>query len=162
MTLYLIDANVLIRAHEDYYPIDRIPHFWEWLKSEARAGHVKIPVEVRDEVLASTGLLRDWLSQTEVQKCLVLNEMVNPASINHILDNGYGEGLTEAELDQIGKDPFLMAYCLGNPDRFVVTKEVSKPSKQRANRRIPDVCNDLSIGWMDDFEFYRIRNFNIP
>jgi hypothetical protein len=31
MTLYLLDANVLIPAHEDYYTIDRIPHFWEWL-----------------------------------------------------------------------------------------------------------------------------------
>ncbi len=24
MTLYLLDANVLIQAHEDYYPVDRI------------------------------------------------------------------------------------------------------------------------------------------
>ena len=31
MTLYLLDANVLIRAHEDYYPVDRIPPFWTWL-----------------------------------------------------------------------------------------------------------------------------------
>ena len=30
MTLYLPDANVLIRAHEDYYLIDRIPPFWDW------------------------------------------------------------------------------------------------------------------------------------
>ncbi len=29
MTLYLVDANVLIRAHEDYYPLDRIPQFWD-------------------------------------------------------------------------------------------------------------------------------------
>lgn len=32
--LYLLDANVLIRAHSDYYPIDRIPQFWEWLIRE--------------------------------------------------------------------------------------------------------------------------------
>lgn len=31
MTVYLIDANVLIRAHGDYYPIDRIKPFWDWL-----------------------------------------------------------------------------------------------------------------------------------
>lgn len=159
--LHLIDANVLIRAHEDYYPIDRIPPFWEWLKSEAINGHVKMPAEICDEILDSNGLLRDWIAQSEIQDCLVLDEPVNADRLNHVLNHGYGEDLTEAELDQIGKDPFLMAYCLGNPARTVVTKEVSKPSKQRGHRRIPDVCNDLGIGWMDDFEFYRIRNLTI-
>lgn len=86
---------------------------------------------------------------------------MNVDKLNTVLNDGYGVDLTEAELDQIGNDPFLIAYCLGNPDRTIVTKEVSKPSKQRANRRIPDVCNQFDIKWMDDFEFYRIRNFSI-
>jgi len=28
MTVYLLDANVFIRADADYYPLDRIPGFW--------------------------------------------------------------------------------------------------------------------------------------
>lgn len=61
--LYLIDSNVLIRAHEDYYPIDRIPPFWEWLKSEALSGNVKMPIEICNEVLNSSGALKEWISQ---------------------------------------------------------------------------------------------------
>lgn len=45
----------------------------------------------------------------------------------------------------IGRDPFLIAYASVSADRVVVTKEVSKPSKQGANRKIPDVCNDLGV-----------------
>ncbi len=41
--LYLLDANVLTRVHEDYYPLDRIRPFWDWLIAEASAGQVKIP-----------------------------------------------------------------------------------------------------------------------
>ena len=39
--LYLIDANVLIRAHEDYYALDRVPQFWEWLEQQALADRIK-------------------------------------------------------------------------------------------------------------------------
>jgi hypothetical protein len=40
----------------------------------------------------------------------------------------------------------------GAPElRQVVTTEVSKPTCQRANRRVPDVCNDLGGQWCDSF-----------
>ena len=28
--LFLLDLNVLIQAHEDYYPLDRMRPFWTW------------------------------------------------------------------------------------------------------------------------------------
>jgi hypothetical protein len=46
MTLYLLDANVFIRADGDYYPLDRIPGFWAWLLQMAEAGHLKTPLEI--------------------------------------------------------------------------------------------------------------------
>jgi hypothetical protein len=42
MTLYLLDANVIIRAHEDYYPVDRIPKFWSWLLDMATVNVIKV------------------------------------------------------------------------------------------------------------------------
>jgi len=36
--LYLLDANVLIDANRDYYPIARIPEFWEWLVYHGEEG----------------------------------------------------------------------------------------------------------------------------
>jgi hypothetical protein len=41
MTLHLLDADVLIRAHEDYYPVDRVAPFWAWLLQQAVDGSVK-------------------------------------------------------------------------------------------------------------------------
>lgn len=47
--LYLIDANVLITAHNDYYPIDGVPEFWDWLTHQATNGILKMPVEIYEE-----------------------------------------------------------------------------------------------------------------
>src|SRR5262245_5014861 len=41
----LLDANVLITAHNSYYPIDTVPEFWTWLVHKGRAGDLKIPLE---------------------------------------------------------------------------------------------------------------------
>ena len=49
--LYLLDANVLIDADRDYYPIDRVPEFWNWLAVMADLGRVKVPQEMYEEVV---------------------------------------------------------------------------------------------------------------
>lgn len=159
--LYLLDANVLIRAHEDYYPIDRVPQFWEWLIEQAGAGHVKMPFEIHDEIAVSNGPLKDWIVDRDVKAALILDEEVDQALFNRVLNEGYGENLTDAELEEIGRDPFLTAYCVGQ-ERSVVTKENSSPRKQRANRKVPDVCAQFAVPCMNDFALYRVLNFRIP
>ena len=47
--LYLLDANTLIDAKRDYYPIDRVPEFWSWLVFKGQQGKIKIPIEVYEE-----------------------------------------------------------------------------------------------------------------
>lgn len=49
--LYLLDANVLIDANRDYYPVERIPEFWGWLLEMGTRGRIKIPQEFLEEVI---------------------------------------------------------------------------------------------------------------
>ena len=76
-----------------------------------------------------------------------------------MLTEGYGEILTDSDLEKIGQDPFLIAYALAAEDRVVVTKETPRRRAQRANRKIPDVCDTLNVNWTTDFELYRILEF---
>jgi hypothetical protein len=48
--LYLLDANVLITAHNQYYPVEGVPQFWIWLAQMGNAGLVKMPLENYEEV----------------------------------------------------------------------------------------------------------------
>ena len=49
--LYLLDANVLIDANRDYYPIGRVPEFWDWVVDRAAKQQTKIPLEMYEEIL---------------------------------------------------------------------------------------------------------------
>jgi hypothetical protein len=160
--IYLLDANVMIRAHEDYYPIDRIPQFWVWLALQAENGVVKVPYEIYGEISVSTGPLHDWITGEVTSKALILNRQIDPILLNRVLTEGYAPDLNDSEIEEIGQDPFLIGYALQKPNETtVVTKEVSAPSKQRANRKVPDVCKKFGIRCINDFEFYREVSFKI-
>ncbi|MGB0697045.1 MAG: DUF4411 family protein [Rhodospirillaceae bacterium] len=159
--LYLLDANSLITPNNLYYPLDRVPQFWEWLELQAHLGLVTIPLEVHAEIVAGSDALKDWLSDRDRLNSFLLDEEVDPVALNSVLEQGYAPDLTDVELDKILTDAFLIAYALDHPDRTVVTKEESKPRAQGANRKIPDVCRAFGVRCMNDFEMLRALDFSL-
>lgn len=119
-----------------------------------------MPFEIHSEIAISNGPLKDWICDSEVKSALILDEEVNGDMVDAVLGKGYGGALTDSDLEKIGQDAFLIAYALVASNRVVVTKENSRPSAQKGNRKIPDVCNDLGIKWTRDFELYRLLNFS--
>jgi Domain of unknown function (DUF4411) len=154
-------GTLLIRAHADYYPMDRMPPFWTWLLSMGTADVIKMPLEIYHEVATSTDMLGTWLKRSDVKKAILLEEATNGPRVRRIIVEGYAPDLNDVELEEIGRDPFLVAAALGGPDRVVVTREVSGPSKKRANRKLPDVCAQFSVPVINDFALYRALNFSI-
>ncbi len=160
--LYLLDANVLIDAHRDYYPIDRIPQFWEWLHNLAVQDKVKIPLEIFQEVTAGRPdeLVR-WMSDRQI--ILIHNEEVSTLLIETVIEEGYGldfARLNDQDVTAMGQDPFLIAYAMADPDaRTVVSNEGSKPSKAGSNRHIPDACNGLRVRCIKAFDLIRELDF---
>ena len=159
--LYLLDANVLIDANRDYYPLERVPEFWDWLQHRAAAGELKVPLEIYDEITAGSGDLVDWLKQREIKRDLVFNEDPDPELVDRVVTTGYAPDLTDLEVNKVGRDPFLIAYALAKRDeRWVITNEPSKPTKQRANRHIPDVCKTLHVSCENTFYLIRMLDFH--
>lgn len=159
--LYLLDANVLIDANRDYYPIERVPEFWEWLENVGRHGNAVIPLEVYEEISDGSDALAAWVKRDSIKGVLLFQEEVDVSLVSHVTDHGYASDLTDDEVETMGRDPFLIAYALKDAAaRCVVTTEVSKPKKQRANRHLPDVCHDLGVRCCNTFEFVRALNFS--
>lgn len=163
--VYLLDANVMITADRTYYPMTRVPEFWRWLLYQAESGRAKIPREMLEEVLRGrqqgrSDPLLDWIHSGNVKGSLLLPGEPMPSLVRRVVDEGYGRDLTEDEVEIIGRDPFLIAYALEDPSRRrIVTNEVSRPSRVRANRKIPDVADDLGILTHDPFEFAQELDF---
>ena len=162
--LYLLDANVLITANNSYYSIDQVPEYWEWLAYMGSEGRVKMPFEIFEEVKdgpddAEKDLLFAWLQEEANKKALLLDEKVDLGLVQKVISEGYAPDLTDDEVEQIGRDPFLIAYGLADEERCVVTGETSKPKMQRQNRKVPDVCRGLGVNCCNPFEFNRALGF---
>ena len=156
--LDLLDANVLIDANRDYYPMNRVPEFWDWLVAMGQQGLVKVPREVYDKVTQADDPLSRWLKDN--REDLLLDEAVDGDLVRRVTDMGYAPDLNDVEIEQLNEDPFLIAYALADPEqRRVVSTERSRPSATRANRKLPDVCNDFRVLCHNTFNFIRELDF---
>lgn len=163
--MFLLDANTIMEAHGTFYPVDRIPQFWEWLQAQGEAGLVKMPYEIHSEFEGRHGLHVEWINSPEVKAALLLEEDADPALVQRVINVGY-QGMDPAFDDiqhtKYGKDPFLVAYALVNPaERIVVTREVSKRTRRLGNTKLPDACDDCGIDWINDFALYSRLNFDL-
>jgi hypothetical protein len=161
--IYLIDANVLIDANRDYYPIDRVPHFWTWLEEMAAVGTIQTPIEIYEEVAAGKDEVATWLASTHIKDQIMLKEEAAPAVVSRVIAQGYAPDLTDEEIERLGRDPFLIGAALADQGkRCVVTTEASRPSRMRANRHIPDVCAGFPVPCCNTFRMLRELDFRIP
>ncbi len=124
-----------------------------------------MPIEIYEEIRdggtdEEKDLLYGWATDDNVKKALVLNETVDGAHVLNCTNTGYASDLTDSELEQIGRDPFLIAYAMAAPEtRCVVTNEVSASSKTRQNRRIPDVCGTMGVDCCNTFAMLKSLGF---
>ena len=173
--LYLIDANVVIDANRDYYQINRVPIFWEWLAYQCELGNIKMPQENYDEVTVKN-LKReeketkkqqnerkflDWMRSHKAE--IILNESPQRQIVDKIKNEGYAPNLTAEELVKIGQDPFLTAYAYASRDKgrecTIITTEISKSKKTRANKKIPDVCAGFDIPCFNTWHLIDVLDF---
>ena len=90
--LYLLDANVLIDADRDYYPIHRVPQFWEWIFDKARKDRMRVCREVLSEITLprikgkKDDRLTDWAKKNS--SILLLPEMPDRASVGRVINDG--------------------------------------------------------------------------
>jgi hypothetical protein len=151
---------MLITAHSSYYDIDRVPEFWERLAHVRSEEHAKVPIELYEEITDGNDALADWPRDSDNRSALLLEEAVDSGLVSRVVDQGYAPDLTDDELEKIGRDPFLIADALvAGGQRCVVTTEVSKPRRTRANRHIPDVCPAMGVQCIDSFQLLRALDF---
>jgi len=161
--LYLLDANVLITAQREYYALDQVPEFWEWVLYEAEQGNIKMPLEIINEIgdggKGSTPLL-DWIRNPDNKKILTLDEEVELDVVRKVVTEGYAHDLTDDEVELLGRDPILIAYALADKEnRCVVTLEVFSSNNWRYKKKIPNICKFFSIKCINTFELTRVLGF---
>ena len=159
--VFLLDANVIIHAHDYYYHMQRVPEFWSWILHHAENGAIKMPVEIMEEVKGGPEAQHaQWIKSQEVKDLLLLEENWDEALLQHVVESGYISNPTEDQVELMGRDPFLITYALHDPaNRIVISNETSKPSAKAAKRKVPDVCSDLGVQCYDVYHLLRELDF---
>lgn len=148
---YCLDANVLIQAWQKYYNPKFCPDYWEILIELGSQGKIFIPELVFEEIIRTEDELSKWLKQSkipimkiseEVTICLQKIYSNNPTHKN-LVDNTKARSIA---------DPWIIAHAL-HENATVVTKE-EKVTALSSNRiKIPNVCDNMGIRWIHDFQF---------
>lgn len=150
---YCLDANVLIEAWQKYYSPHICPGYWELMNDLGRQGLIFIPREVYNEIVNTEDDLSDWLKNSSipihaadasVAMCLKKMYAADPAHAN-LVDSTKGRSLA---------DPWVIAHAMKN-NACVVTKENKVTTPNTTKVKIPNVCDNLSVRWINDFEFVR-------
>lgn len=148
---YCLDANVLIQAWQKYYNPKFCPDYWKILIELGKQGKILIPELVYEEITRTDDDLSKWLkgSKIPVEKinesvtiCLQKIYSFNPIHKN-LVDNTKARSLA---------DPWVIAHAL-NSNATVVTKEEKVTALNSNKIKIPNVCDNMSIKWINDFEF---------
>ena len=125
-----------------------------------QSGFIKVPLEVIEEIEAFDDDLGAWVKTVQVRDALLLAEDADVGLVAKVTTEGYAPDLTDIEVEKIGRDPFIAAYGLADlGQRCVVTTEVSRPSAQRGNRKLPDVCKHFGVSACNTFKLVRDLDF---
>lgn len=149
--IYCLDANVLIQAWQKYYSPAICPDYWDKLNELGAQGIIFIPAVVKDEILKTEDELSKWLKRSKIQIRSItepvtyyLRQIYNANSAHkNLVDNVKGRSLA---------DPWVIAHAM-TESAIVVTKEEKITAQNTSKIKIPNVCENMGIRWMNDFEF---------
>ena len=149
--LYCLDANVLIQAWQKYYSPRFCSDYWDVLNELGKRCGLFIPEMVNVEINRTEDDLSKWLKESNipirkidesVTKCLQSIYSNNPLH-KYLVDNTKARSLA---------DPWVIAHAI-NEKATVVTKE-EKISAINSNKiKIPNVCDNMGVRWINDFQF---------
>jgi len=138
---------VLIEPWNKHFTMARAPQYWELLDDLAKREQAFCKMEVKREIQKKNESLYTWAKKhnhlfkevdTEIQKILIDLMKRFPR-------------LVDSCKFRSPADPWVIAHAMAEY-AVVVTKEQLETSKSK-RIKIPNVCNELGIEWMDEFQF---------
>lgn len=155
---YLLDTNVFISAHRDYYPFDFCPGFWDWLEIKHEQNIVHSIDAVYDELKDSNDQVSKWAKNMQsVNFFCRTNDDETGASITYL--HNWAESkknkFEQQVLDEFYRaaDLVLIAYAKAH-GHILVTNEVYD-SGTRRKIKIPNVCKAINVKYINTFQLLR-------
>jgi predicted nucleic acid-binding protein len=148
---YCLDANVLIQAWRYYYAPDICSDYWMLLNDLGKQGKIFIPSIVREEITRTDDDLAKWLKGCNIP-VIAQNEQVGVCMKKIFAANSSHIGLVDNVKGRSLADPWVIAHAM-HDGATVVTKENKVTETKSAKIKIPNVCENMGVRCITDFEF---------
>src|SRR5690606_19510790 len=154
--IYALDTSALISFHRSYFPFDIAPAFWRQL-SQKSPGRVVLLDKEREEIDVNDDELSAWLQEND--HCFIMMT----AGDEKIVD-AYRKIMSSVQANTQYKesakrkfaavaDSWLCALALAY-GYVVVTQEKYEPAAKK-NVKIPNICREFGIPFINVLEFMR-------
>jgi predicted nucleic acid-binding protein len=148
---YCLDANVLIQAWQKYYSPKFCPDYWTLLNQLGIDDRIFIPQIVFQEITHTEDELSDWLKGCKIP-IIPIDGPVSECLKKIYEANSLHQYLVANNGQHSLADPWLIAHAL-NKNAIVVTKEIKDSYNNPTKIKIPHVCDNMGVRWINDFEF---------
>jgi predicted nucleic acid-binding protein len=148
---YCLDANVLIQAWQKYYNPKFCPDYWKVLIELGKQAKIFIPEIVYEEITRTDDDLSKWLkgSKIPIEK---INEPITICLQKIYSSNPIHKNLVDNIKSRSLADPWVIAHAL-NSNATVVPKEEKVTAANSPKIKIPNVCDNMGVRWINDFQF---------
>ena len=151
--IYCLDTNVLVEAWNYYYSPSFCPQYWDVLDSLGSSKKLFIPQMVFTEIEKKDDDLLNWLKKSSIP--VHPNTEKVTLSLKNIFDsNPLHQRLVDSIKGRSVADPWVIAHAI-TENAVVVTKEGKLTANNSQRIRIPNVCENMGIRCIDDFEFIK-------
>lgn len=157
---YLLDANVFIAAHKQYYGFDICPGFWAALSSLNEAKRIFSIDKIKTELLATSDRLSAWVKNKAPKTFFkatadkaVLDAFREMA--NWVQRQTQFTPEAKAEFAAVA-DGWVIAYAKANGHVVVTHEEYRADAKTRV--LIPNVCLEFDVDYCNTFTMLRELN----
>ncbi|HYM21027.1 MAG TPA: DUF4411 family protein [Candidatus Kapabacteria bacterium] len=146
-----MDANVLIQAWQFYYSPKFCPDYWSILNDIGHTGIIFLPENVFEEITKTDDDLAEWLRESSIEKKPIDEEVTK--CLQKIYDtNPLHKFLVDNRRNRSLADPWVIAHAM-KENACVVTKEGKVTAPSARNVRIPNVCENMNVRWVNDSDF---------
>lgn len=151
---YLLDTNVLIQAHKDYYATDLVSTFWTYLAVSPTINSID---KVKNEIDKKNEFLFNWArndfkhwESTENKKTAEQYLRLITWSNTH---KQFADYAKEEFKSQNKADAWLVAHALATKRVVVTDEKFNIDIKKRIP--IPNVCKEFGVRYINTFDMLR-------
>lgn len=158
---YVLDANVFMQAHRQWYRFCFCQGFWAFLIKQNQDGVITSIDKVRDEIHQGDAL-HSWVRKAAPKSLFLTSKSTAVAKqyseiVNWVMTSD--KYLPAAKNEFMGEaDGWIMAYAMAH-GLTVVTHEV--PSLEKRRVKMPDVCVHFRIPYCNTFKMLEDLKINL-